>query len=329
MGVPQLYHLLHKAIFEKIPNPLILLPVLKAGNLARKALRLNLNKILLKKLHQKFGSSLRFFASGGARLDPKVGRGLTLLGFTILEGYGLTETSPVVTFNPLKRVRIGSVGPPIPEVKIKINNPNRANIGEILIQGPNVMKGYYKKPKETLEVLKEGWFYSGDLGFIDKKGYLHLTGRSKEIIVLSSGKNIYPEEIENHYLKSPYIKEMCVLETTSAGLSSLYAVVFPNVDYFRKTREINIQGKIRWILENLSKELPSYKRIMGFAIAKEELPKTRLGKLKRYEIKAGYLPINGAPGTEAGWSKKRPPQPMILYSRNRYLWKYWNYSLSS
>ena len=304
VGVPQLYHLLHKAIFEKIPNPSIFLPILKAGNLVRKSLRLNLNKILLKKLHQKFGSSLRFFASGGARLDPKVGYELTLLGFTILEGYGLTETSPVVTFNPLKRVRIGSVGPPIPKVKIKINNPNRENAGEVLIQGPNVMKGYYKKPKETLEVLKEGWFYSGDLGFIDKKGYLHLTGRSKEIIVLSSGKNIYPEEIENHYLKSPYIKEMCVLETTSAGLSSLYAVVFPNVDYFRKTREINIQGKIRWILENLSKELPSYKRIMGFTIAKEELPKTRLGKLKRYEIKAGYLPAGGAPGAEIGQIKK-------------------------
>ena len=304
VGVPQLYHLLHKAIFEKIPNPLILLPVLKAGNLARKALRLNLNKILLRKLHQRFGSSLRFFASGGARLDPKVGRGLTLLGFTILEGYGLTETSPVVTFNPLKRVRIGSVGPPIPEVKIKINNPNNENVGEVLIQGPNVMKGYYKKPKETLEVLKEGWFYSGDLGFIDKKGYLHLTGRSKEIIVLSSGKNIYPEEIENHYLKSPYIKEICVLETTSTGLSSLYAVVFPNVDYFRKTREINIQGKIRWILENLSKELPSYKRIMGFTIAKEELPKTRLGKLKRYEIKAGYLPLSGAGESETNQLKK-------------------------
>src|SRR3989338_3123421 len=153
VGVPQLYHLLHKAIFEKIPRPLVFLPILKILNLARQGLRLNLNKILLKKLHQKFGSSLRFFASGGARLDPKVGYELTLLGFTILEGYGLTETSPVVTFNPLKRVRIGSVGPPIPKVKIKINNPNRENAGEVLIQGPNVMKGYYKKPKETLEVL--------------------------------------------------------------------------------------------------------------------------------------------------------------------------------
>ena len=320
VGVPQLYHLLHKAIFEKIPNPLIFLPILKVLNLARQGLRLNLNKILLKKLHQKFGSSLRFFASGGARLDPKVGYGLTLLGFTILEGYGLTETSPVVTFNPLKRIRIGSVGPPIPEVKIKINNPNRENIGEVLIQGPNVMKGYYKKPKETLEVLKEGWFYSGDLGFIDKRGYLHLTGRSKEIIVLSSGKNIYPEEIENHYLKSPYIKEICVLETTSAGLSSLYAVVFPNIDYFRKTREINIQGKIRWILENLSKELPSYKRIMGFAVTKEELPKTRLGKLKRYEIKAKYSSILNAPGAEANRPRKEtvsaegdlPQEPLTM-----------------
>ena len=288
VGVPQLYHLLHKAIFEKIKKAQAIVPLLKFTQIFRGLFGFNLNKIILKKLHKNFGKSLRFFISGGARLDPEVARGLTLLGFTILEGYGLTETSPVVTFNPPGRTKFGSVGIPIPGVKIKINASAPEHIGEVLIQGPNVMQGYYKKPKETEEVLKDGWFYSGDLGFIDKHGYLFLTGRSKEVIVLSSGKNIYPEEIEAHYLKSPYIKEMCVLETTSNGLSSLYAIVLPNIDYFRKTKEVNIQGKIRWLLENLSKELPSYKRIMGFRIAKGELPKTRLGKLKRYEIKAAY-----------------------------------------
>ena len=289
VGVPQLYHLLHKAIVEKIPHKRFLFSILKITAIARTLFLLNINKVILKELHQKFGKTLRFFISGGARLDPKVASDLSLLGFHILEGYGLTETSPVVTFNPPHVIKFGSVGIPIPEVKIKINNPDTEHIGEVLIQGPNVMKGYYKKPKETDEVLKDGWFYSGDLGYIDTHGYLFLTGRSKEVIVLSSGKNIYPEEIEAHYLKSPYIKEMCVLEIATNGLSSLQAIVFPNIDYFRKTREVNIQGKIRWLLENLSKELPSYKRIMGFSIAKEELPKTRLGKLKRYEIKAKYL----------------------------------------
>ena len=289
VGVPQLYHLLHKAIFEKIKNARFLLGILTVTAIPRKLFHLNVNKLLLRKAHEKFGQALRFFLSGGARLDPTVASELSLLGFTLLEGYGLTETSPVVTFNPPRRIKFGSVGIPVPGVEIKINNPNAEHIGEVLIKGPNVMKGYYKKPKETDEVLKDGWFYSGDLGYRDHNGYLFLTGRSKEVIVLSSGKNIYPEEIETHYLKSPYIKEICVLETVTNGLSSLHAIVVPNTDYFRKTKEVNIQGKVRWLLENLSKELPSYKRIMGFTIAKEELSKTRLGKLKRYEIKPGYL----------------------------------------
>jgi long-chain acyl-CoA synthetase len=289
VGVPQLFHLLHKSILEKIKKAPFIFSILKTAHISRALFRLNLSKIILKKLHQKFGSSLRFFASGGARLEPKVASDLHLLGFTVLEGYGLTETSPVVTFNPPHRVRFGSVGIPVPQVKIRINNPAADGIGEVLIQGPNVMKGYYKRQKETLEVLKDDWFFSGDLGYIDRQGYLHLTGRSKEVIVLSSGKNIYPEEIEAHYLKSPYIKEICVLDTFVNGIHTLHAIVLPNIDYFRKTKEVNIQGKVRWLLENLSKELPSYKRIMGFTVAKEELPRTRLGKLKRYEIKARYL----------------------------------------
>src|SRR3989338_5795668 len=312
VGVPQLYYLLHKAIFEKLKKPSLVLSVLKVTGVPRKLFRFNLNKILLKKLHRNFGPSLRFFASGGARLTPKVAYELTLLGFTILEGYGLTETAPVVTFNPICRIKFGSVGLPVPEVKIRIHNPDREHIGEVLIQGPNVMKGYYKKPKETAEVLRDDWFYSGDLGYIDRDGYLYLTGRSKEVIVLSSGKNIYPEEIEAHYLKSPYIKEICVLETTAGGLSSLHALVFPNIEYFRKTKEVNIQGKIRWLLENLSKELPSYKRIMGFTVAREELPRTRLGKLKRYQIKAGRLAqapakIKGQPKETLAAGREEPP----------------------
>lgn len=299
VGVPQLYHLIHKSIFEKIKNASFLLSILKVTNIARSHLSLNLNKLILKKLHRKFGGVLRFFASGGARLEPKVASELYLLGFTILEGYGLTETSPVVTFNPPRGIKFGSVGIPVPEVKIRINNPDRDGVGEVLIQGPNVMRGYYKKPKETSDVLKDDWFYSGDLGYIDRGGYLHLTGRSKEVIVLSSGKNIYPEEIEARYLKSPYIKEICVLDTAVNGIQALHAIVLPNIDYFRKTREVNLQGKIRWLLENLSKELPSYKRIMGFTIAKEELPKTRLGKLKRYEIKARYLGAKTAAKAQA------------------------------
>lgn len=308
VGVPQLFYLLHKAIYEKIGQAGPFFSILKITNSTGRFFGINLNKLLLKKMHLRFGGHLRFFISGGARLDPKVASELSLLGFDMLEGYGLTETSPVVTFNPPKAGKTGSVGIPVPDVRLRIHNPDKQGVGEVLIQGPNVMKGYYKRPEETSEVFinlekdgKSSWFNSGDLGFIDKKGYLFLTGRSKEVIVLSSGKNIYPEEIEAHYLKNPYIKEICVFELISEGLSSLHAVVLANTEYFREAKEVNIQGKMRWLIENLSRELPSYKRIMGFTIAREELPKTRLGKLKRYEIKALYSreKTNKYPGSKA------------------------------
>lgn len=242
-------------------------------------------------------------ASGGARLDPKIARELSSLGFNIVEGYGLTETSPVATLNPPRKVRFGSVGKVLPDVEIKIDNPDSRGTGEVLIRGPNVMKGYFKREDLTSEVLKEDWFYSGDLGFIDKDGYLYLTGRKKELIVLASGKNIHPEEIEEHYRKSPYIKELCVLETEG----KLHAVILPDLDYFKKEREINIRGKIHWDLENLSKELSTYKRILGFTVITEELPKTRLGKIKRYQVKTRYI------------EKKVPKEKIILSEEDKIL----------
>lgn len=272
VGVPQIFSLIHKGIYERlkrVPSPL----------------RYILRPLLKRKLVEKFGKSIRFYVSGGARLDPKIGRDLYRLGFNIIEGYGLTETSPVVTLNPPQRRKFGSVGKPLPDVQIKIVSPDSKGIGEVAIRGPNVMKGYFKREDLTSQVIKDGWLHSGDLGYIDKEGYLFLTGRKKEVIVLSSGKNIYPEEIEEYYKKSPYIKELCVLEREG----KLHAVIFPDLDYFKKEKEINIRGKIHWELENLSKELPSYKRIMGFTVITEELPKTRLGKIKRYEVSERYI----------------------------------------
>lgn len=298
VGVPQLFYMFYTHILEgmkKIPL-FVRMPLLGLIEILwqiRRYSGINLSKLVLPKIHRPFGRSLRFFACGGAKLNEKAARFLVKIGFTILDGYGLTETSPVATFNPLKKQKIGSVGKAIPDVELKISDPNEKGIGEVVIKGPNVMKGYYKREEETLSVLKDGWFYSGDLGYIDKDGYLFITGREKEVIVLSSGKNIYPEELEAYYSKSPYIKEICVLQKSEERfghlIDSLFAVVVPDLEYFQQKNVMNIRTKIRWELENLAKDLSGYRHIMGFTLTKEALARTAMGKIKRYEVREKYF----------------------------------------
>jgi len=280
VGVPQLFSLLHKAIFDKLNEiPAFLLPFIIP--------------FIRRRLHCRLGRSLRLMVSGGASLQPKIGCDFFRLGFKLIEGYGLTETSPVVTLNPPEKIKFGSVGKPIPDVQITILDPDKSGMGEVLIKGPNVMLGYFKQPEITAQVIKDSWFYSGDLGYIDKDGYLFLSGRKKDVIVLSSGKNIYPDELQDYYRKSPYIKEICILpkkeERFGRLTESLYAVVVPDLEYFHQTKVKDILGKIRWELENLAKDAPSYKHIMGFTLTKEELPHTALKKIKRYEVEQKYL----------------------------------------
>ena len=294
VGVPQLFSIFYTNILEKMKKMPFLLKMPLFGLIEilwqiRRFSGINLSKLALSKIHRPFGQALRFFACGGAKLNEEAGRYLVKIGFTILEGYGLTETSPIVAFNPLKRQKIGSVGRVIPEVELKIDNPDASGAGEVVIRGSNVMKGYYNRAQETANVLRDGWFYSGDLGYIDKDAYLYITGRKKEIIVLSSGKNIYPEEVEAHYTKSPYIKEMCVLGIGGAEEDRLTAVVVPDANYCRKAGEVDLNSVIRWELENLSEGLAPYKHIKGYIIVKEDLPRTHLGKIKRYEVKNKYL----------------------------------------
>jgi long-chain acyl-CoA synthetase len=293
VGVPQLFSLFYTNISEKMKKVPFLPRILLCGLVEilwqiRRFCGVNLSKRILSKIHRPFGQALRFFACGGAKLNEEAARYLVKIGFTILEGYGLTETSPVVTFNPLEKQKIGSVGRVIPDVELKIDNPDSSGMGEVVIKGPNVMKGYYQRADETSSVIKDGWFYSGDLGYVDKDGYLYITGRKKEIIVLSSGKNIYPEEVESHYAKSPFIKEICVLGVGTAEEERLTAVVVPDTDYCRKVGVVDLGSTIKWELENLSDGLAPYKRIKGYVIVKEDLPRTRLGKIKRYEVKNKY-----------------------------------------
>ncbi|MFH1655969.1 MAG: AMP-binding protein [Candidatus Omnitrophota bacterium] len=289
-GVPEIFNMIYSSILEKIKKLLFLQRLalsfyLELLWLIRRLTKINLAKISLRPLHSKFGGKLRYLISGGAKLDRQAAIDFFKLGFTILEGYGLTETAPVASFNLPSRYKLGSIGRPIDGVSVKIDKNN-----EILISGDNVMKGYFRDPDQTSNVMKDNWFCSGDTGCIDKDGYLFITGRIKEIIVLSSGKNIYPEEIENYFKKSDFIKEICLLSVKNIeGNEVLASVVVPDFEYFKKIADANINRKIKWEIENFSFRLPSYKRITDFIIVKDQLPRTRLGKIKRYEVKTKYL----------------------------------------
>jgi long-chain acyl-CoA synthetase len=301
VGVPQLFYMLHKGIFDEIGRrPLSVRLVLKALLALSRALRprgINLGRVVFSAVHKRFGGRVRILASGGARLDPAIAGDFLTLGFTITEGYGLTETAPVVCFNPLDRMRPGSVGVPLPGVEVKIITPNAEGEGEIAIRGPNVMPGYYQNPAATAEVMRDGWFLSGDLGYLSPDGYLTITGRAKEVIVRSSGKNIYPEEVEEHYLKSPYIKEICLIPQTAnragAAVEGVLALVLPDLDYFRVEGMTNVFETIRWDMENVGRDLPPYKRPTGLVIVKEGFPRTRLGKIQRHLVQERFQPERG------------------------------------
>lgn len=290
VGVPQLFAALRRAIFDEIgrkPMPVRALVKLLLGlnSELRGIAGINIGKTLFKKVHEKFGPRFKFFASGGARLDPDVYTDMSNLGFTVIEGYGLTETSPVSLFNPLRKQKPGSIGIPLPGVEVRIANPDESGMGEIAVRGPNVMTGYYKKPAETAEVIRDGWFYTGDLGYRDRGGYYFITGRSKEMIVLSTGKKIFPDELEKFYQQAPSIKEICLLQ----GERGLEAAVVPDFDYLRRMNISNSREAVTDDIESLAKDLPPYKRIMGLKVFKDHLPVTRLGKLRRPLVRDLYL----------------------------------------
>ncbi|MEA3509365.1 MAG: AMP-binding protein, partial [candidate division NC10 bacterium] len=320
-GVPQLLALLHRGIFQEIkkrPRPIRLLfnVLLGFAGAARQYFGINPGRLLFTQIHRRFGGRLSILISGGAKLDPAVGRDFYRLGFTVLEGYGLTETSPGVTFTPMTKPRFESVGVPLSGVQVRIMEPDPEGVGEIAIRGPNVMQGYFKDEEGTTQSFQDGWFLSGDLGYLNADGYLFVTGRLKEVIVLSTGKNIYPEEVEAHYLKSPFIKEICLLGIGELGAprtEGIAALVVPNFDHLRAERHANSEDVIRWEMDSLSRELPASKRPTQLRIVKDPFPRTRLGKIQRHLIHEMYL---GAETLRAEVDEGLPPS-----EADQHLWE--------
>lgn len=290
-GVPRLFELLNNEIENRVEHlpftqKMVFKSLFKISEMAWKSINLRLGKLFFGKIHEPFGRQFRFFTSGGAKLDPKVYRSFLSLGFKVAEGYGMTETAAVSTLTSPDSVTPGSAGKPLHGVEIKVHNPDDTGTGEICIKGPNITPGYYKNESATKELIKDGWLHTGDLGNIDSKNNVYITGRAKEVIVLPSGKNIYPEDVENQYNKSPIIKEICVIPlfTESGSVKGLGTVVVPNMREIKERNVFDIRDRVRSIISMTGSSLPSYMQISDVLIYNDELPKTRLGKFKRNEI---------------------------------------------
>lgn len=257
-------------------------------NIAKRIPSYKIRKFMFRKIHDKFGGKFNGCISGGAPLDLSVADFFETIGIKIYQGYGLSETSPVVSVNVGRRRDLASVGRPLKSFEAKIVQ----NTGEIILKGPSVMKGYYKRPDLTAEVLEaDGWLHTGDIGRIDKDGHIYITGRIKNMIVLSGGKKVFPEEVEAVLEKSPYFSEVCVVGTTHSGgakdgTEDIAAIIVPNDNLIKKiTEEKELNRIIRDEVKLLSNQLAPYKRPIHIAVIKEPLPKTTTRKIKRKEVK--------------------------------------------
>lgn len=242
---------------------------------------------LFRSVRGRFGGRLGMFVCGGSRLDPDLFHRFERMGFKVFEGYGLTETAPVLTVNPPADSRAGSVGPPLPNVELEIRNANLEGIGEVWVKGPSVMAGYLNNEQATSEVLCDSWFRTGDLGRMDADGYLYITGRSKDLIITGAGKNVYPDEVEAHYQDLPYVKELCVFGMPAPdGMGdAVHAVVVIDRDRTAGLDRSSIEREIRLAAETISEALPGYQRISSFHFWDRDLPKTSTMKAKRGVIR--------------------------------------------
>lgn len=286
LGVPAVYRMLLDRIMKNIGSK----------RLSHLFFSFPLTRLLVTaKVRQAFGAGT-VFISGGAALDPTIAEGLTKLGLTIYQGYGITETSPIISAEQPGQKRLGTVGLPLHGVEMRIASPDGEQVGEILVKGHNVMQGYYKNPQATMEAIVDGWYRTGDLGRIDGDGFLTICGRVKNLIVTPNGKNVYPEEVENELLKSPFIAEVMVYgHHIGPAMEEVHAVVYPNQealdDYCRAkgacpVSEADVEALLRREIQSACSVLADYKRVRRFTIREDEFPKTTTRKIKRFAVEA-------------------------------------------
>ncbi len=248
---------------------------------------IDVRRKLFKDIINNLGGNLRLIISGASALDKKVAKAFNDFGILTIQGYGLTETSPVLAAENENCIKYGSIGLSMPGVTLKIDNPNEQGIGELIAKGPNVMLGYYENQEATDEVIKDGWFHTGDLARKDKDGYFFITGRMKNVIVLKNGKNIYPEELETLIGKLPYVEESMVFGYPKDDDLVVSVKIVYNKDYVKQNfgdiSEEELYNKIWTDVKQINQELTNYKHIKKLIISDEPMIKTTTAKIKRFE----------------------------------------------
>lgn len=292
ISVPALYENIYKRVMKSIEKKGKLAEVEKIMKLSGMLSKvgIDLRKKMFKEIHESLGPKLRLMVNGGAALDYEVEKGFNELGFRIVQGYGLTETSPVIAAGTDFEQRIGSVGKVLPSLKVKIVNKDETGTGEVIVKGPSVMLGYYQNEEANKEVFEKEWLHTGDLGHIDKKGFLFLAGRKKSVIVLKNGKNVYPEEIESIINRIDGIKESFIYgkpEDNNEDDLKLCAKVVYDKDLMKQIYNANTEEEIKnalWLkIKEINKTMPPYKYIKELIVSEEELIKTTTLKIKRHE----------------------------------------------
>jgi long-chain acyl-CoA synthetase len=295
LAVPLLYDKMYKRIAESIrEKPVtraLIAPVMNAGPVIEQLGWKSFRRTVFSELHERFGGAIRCFITGGAAQDPMVARGLRKFGFAFVQGYGLTEASPILALNQIETAKDDSAGQPLPGVVLKIDAPDHFGVGEILARGPNIMLGYHKNPAATQEVFVDGWFRTGDLGWIDTDGFLHIVGRKKNVIISKSGENVYPEEIEDILNRSPYVLESMIYGDADDKHDEVVAArVVVDAEAFialSESKGVAITDELmrRVIGEEIAKVnavVPGYKQIRRFTLRDQEFEKTTTQKVKRY-----------------------------------------------
>lgn len=291
VGVPALWEMLHRRIKTRLRErgdwfADLADSVIEFNAWIRDNTPFNLGPVIFFPIHEGMGGRMRYLISGGSALSEKVQKDLHGLGFTVLEGYGLTESSPVLTVTrPGNKLIKGSVGKPLPGVEVKIDSPDESGVGEVLARGQNVMLGYYNNDDATNEALQDRWLKTGDLGKLDEDGNLYIVGRSKDVIIDSNGKNIYPDEIEDHYGKSAFIKELSVVGLPDDdGGEKIAALVVPDYEHDIALSRLQTNKRVEEHFREVSGGLPFFKRVKVLHLTPFELPRTATRKVKRPEV---------------------------------------------